>query len=512
MKREDAPLQESPSQKRTRPVAQEAVNQATIAQLSDLIREHMGLHYSPAQSNDLERALTRAAPDFGFSGEDATRRCAERLAVGPLTEETVDILARHLTIGETYFFRDPALFEVLRHHVLPELIQARRAAGVRELRFWSAACCTGEEPYSIAMMLHSLLPTLLPDWKDWAVSILATDLNPYFLKKARGATYSAWSFRDAARDEQQFYFEKNAESRFVLKPEIRRMVHFARLNLVTDPYPSPINGTMRQDIILCRNVLMYFSPEQARLVAAGLIQCLNADGYLVPSASEASASLFAPLRPASLPGVILYKKSTAPLKSGVVASPPTILPLPFSPKKKTPPTSESRAVSKQTTARREEPRHNKTPATTTPAGNSEQAKEAEWLKKARSAAGLGRLDEALKWCDQAIAIDKMNPSVYYLRASILLERDSAQAYSEAEAALRRALYLNPDFALAHFMLGNLERRRSRPEAARRAWQNALSVLRLLPPDTPLDEGDELTAGHIAAMIERALTSLDGAHH
>lgn len=496
------------------------IDEDILWRLSVLIRDKMGLDYTGDNRADLERGLRRATGDFGFKGADALQRCAEWLVAGPLLKGQIEILAAHLTIGETYFFRDPALFESLRLHIWPALLQLRRATGVRELRIWSAACCTGEEPYSLAMQLHALLPQLLPDWRAWKITILATDLNPVFLKKAESATYSAWSFRSAAREEQKRYFEEVGGGRFRLKAEIRRYVQFARLNLVTDNYPAVLNGTAQQDIIFCRNVLMYFAPEQARTVASNLIRSLNEGGYLVPAASEASAGLFSPLISAPLPGVILYQKTAAaPVERH---SPPV--------KKQVMP-NQTRQEKKPS---RVLPEANPVKPTLKPAfavAAPEPSPEVlpeppdlklanKWYEKACMAAGLGRLEDALTFCDQAIAENKMAARYYYLRASILLEKTAASdeiekstaetergREREAETALRRALYLEPDFALAHFVLGNLERRRGQAAGARRSWQNALQALQDLPPESLLNEGDELTAGHAAALIERALSTL-----
>jgi chemotaxis protein methyltransferase CheR len=484
------------------------VDEAILWRLSVMVRDRMGLNYGSENMADLERGVRRAAGEFGFHG-GAAANCAEWLVSSPISNEQIDILARYLTIGETYFFRDPALFEALRLHVWPALLQLRRATGERELRIWSAACCSGEEPYSIAMQLHALLPQLLPDWRSWKITILATDLNPAFLKKAESATYSAWSFRSAARDEQKLYFNPTADGRFQLKPEIRRYVKFARLNLVSDLYPAILNGTAQQDIIFCRNVLMYFGPDQVRTVAANLIRCLNDGGYLVPAASEASPATFAPLMTAPLPGVIIYKKTTAPpvvrrqetrvATNEDAARPARALSVEPRPKAKPKAAAPPKNVSR-------------TPVETTPSAGTRSAD--EWHSKAREAAGSGRLAEALGFCDEAIKAGKMAARHYYLRASILLETspdgDAPEDANEreAEAALPRALYLEPDFALAHFVLGNLERRRGRADSARRAWQNALQVLQNLPPDAELDDGDELTAGHAAVLIERALQTLD----
>ncbi len=477
-----------------------SVDETVLRRLSVLIRDQMGLDFTSGNLADLERGLLRATEDFGFQGADAAQRCAEKLIAGPLSNAQIEILAGYLTIGETYFFRDPALFELLRAHVWPALLQLNRAAGRRELRIWSAACCSGEEPYSLAMQLHTLLPRLLPDWKAWKVTILATDLNPAFLKKAETAIYSAWSFRSAAQQEQKLYFDEISEGRFQLKAEIRRYVQFAPFNLITGQFPTLGNGTAQQDIIFCRNVLMYFAPQQARAVALNLIQCLNEGGYLVPAASEASQSLFAPLVTAPLPGAILYQKPvSAPLLEP--RSRPMERPLV---KNVTPPVK-ARATTSVAPKKPE-------PASAPISAQDKLAE--EWQEKARLSAGLGHLDEALVFCDLAIQENKMVARYYYLRASILLEKPASEnentafPESEAEVALRRALYLEPDFALAHFVLGNLERRRGRAAAARRSWQNALRLLEESPPESLLDGGEDLTVGHAIAMIERGLSTLN----
>src|SRR5690606_14538620 len=143
------------------------------------------------------------------------------------------ILASHLTVGETYFFRDHAYFDRLEKDVLPHLIRARQQS--RRLRIWSAGGCTGEEPYSIAIQLHQCLA----ERDQWNVSILATDIHPGFLRKAAEATFSAWSFRHCRPEIRRRYFQAVSPSQSKVIPAIRRMVTFAQLNLAQDVYPSP---------------------------------------------------------------------------------------------------------------------------------------------------------------------------------------------------------------------------------------------------------------------------------
>src|ERR1051326_1079376 len=134
------------------------------SRLSEFVAERMGLHFPPERWADLKRGLIGAAEEFGFG--DVTK-CTDWLLTTSLTKPQLQILASHLTVGETYFFRDRKAFDVLAESVLPDLVFARRGCGQR-LRIWSAACCTGEEPYSLAILLHRVIP----DLAEWHVTIL----------------------------------------------------------------------------------------------------------------------------------------------------------------------------------------------------------------------------------------------------------------------------------------------------------------------------------------------------
>ena len=231
------------------------VSAATWSQLSEYVAGNMGLHFPPERWEELKRGLAGAAQDSGF--EDAAKYVDWTLSVPPSTEQ-IQVLASHLTIGETYFFRDQKTLDALAQTILPELIHSRRGRDQR-LRIWSSACSSGEEPYTLAILLHQLLP----DLQDWQVSITATDINPHFLRKATTGHYGEWSFRNAPAWLKQRYFKRTAEGLYAIIPEIRKLVTFAHLNLVEDNYPSPAAKTSAMDIIFCRNVLMYFTRSQA---------------------------------------------------------------------------------------------------------------------------------------------------------------------------------------------------------------------------------------------------------
>ena len=147
-------------------------SEAKWSQLSQFVAQTMGLHFPPERSADLQRGVAKAARELGF--ED-TATCVDRLLSDLPTAAQVEVLASHLTVGETYFFREKKTFEVLAAEVLPEIIRSRRGREQR-LRLWSAACCTGEEAYSLAILLRETLP----DYAEWHVTITATDINGRF--------------------------------------------------------------------------------------------------------------------------------------------------------------------------------------------------------------------------------------------------------------------------------------------------------------------------------------------
>ena len=242
--------------------------EALWPRVSNVIADRLGLHFPPERRADLQRGLADAAGEWGLPDSEA---CAQWLLSAPLTKAELQTLASHLTIGETYFFRDQKSFDVLAENILPPLLQARRKSE-RRLRIWSAACCTGEEPYSLAI----LLDRLIPDLPDWQVTILATDINPRFLQKAAAGVYGDWSFRDSPDWLKERYFNRTADGRYAILPKIRKRVTFAPLNLVEDVYPSLATDTNAMDVIFCRNVLMYFTLAQARKAARNLCCALVA--------------------------------------------------------------------------------------------------------------------------------------------------------------------------------------------------------------------------------------------
>lgn len=499
------------------------VSDAQWSRLSELIAETTGLHFPPERLADLQRGVAGAARELGF--ED-TAACVGGLLSAPPTTAQIEMLASHLTVGETYFFREKKIFDVLAADILPELVRSRQGHEQR-LRFWSAACCTGEEPYSLAMLLHQVIP----DLADWHVTILATDINARFLRKAAAGSYGEWSFRDTPAGIKERYFQRAGDGRYAILPAIKKLVNFAHLNLVEDVYPSLATDTNAMDVIFCRNALMYFTPSYVRKVIRNLHHALAEGGWLVVSPSEASHALFPQFVTVNFPGVILYQKSGAklPAKQPWMPAPlgeaarcvapeierpsPWVQQVPVAlptepapaPAPEEPAQAETRPTPRAVAERLYGQGRYAEAADTLVASFARHAPDPRAFSLlARALANQGELTDALAWCDRWIAADKLDPAAHYLRAVVLLERGDVE---QARASLQRALYLQPDFVLAHFALGNLARSGGKTGEADKHYANALHLLGRHQPGDPLPESEGLTAGRLAETIA-AMTAVE----
>lgn len=478
------------------------------ARVSEFIAENMGLHFPPERVADLQRGLAGAAVEFGFQDVAA---CVDWLMATPLTKAQLQVLASHLTVGETYFFRDSKTFEALADRVLPALIHARRGREQR-LRIWSAACASGEEAYSLAILLHQSLP----DLEDWHVTILATDINPQALRKAVAGVYGEWSFRGVPRGVKERYFDRTNDGRYALRPEVRALVAFEHVNLVEDGYPSLATDTNAMDLILCRNVLMYFASAQVGKVVTKLHHALVDGGWLVVSPSEASQALFPQFVTVNVSGAILYQKRDATCRAtenrppaflpeaGAVVAPMRELPAPdaSAPPAAAPPSTPSPEpveISPYATAASlyAEGCYAEAADTLLRSCAQDIPESHACSLLVHALANQGRLDDALAWCGRWVAADKLSVAGHYLRAVVLLEQGRLD---EARRSLQQVLYLDPNFALAHFALGNLARSRGNDDEADKHFANALPVLARLRPDEVLPESDGLTARRLTETI------------
>jgi len=499
-----------------------------LSALSGFVGERLGLSFPKDRWQDLERGVLAASAEFGFKDPSD---CADRLLSSTLTPKQAEILAGSLTIGETYFFRDTKVFEALEKKILPELIRLRRDSGRKELRIWSAGCATGEEPYSIAMLLYSILP----DIEDWRLEIMATDVNAGFLTGAVKGTYSEWSFRGTPDAYRERYFRKTGAKQFAIASRIRKMVEFFYLNLAVDPFPSFMNKLHDMDIVLCRNVFIYFTDELRKKVASGFHRTLAEGGWLIVSPSETSVEVFKLYSTVNLPGAIFYGKgplsdvtsdpSSGQYEAGNGPSDGTAL---------YPDAEESDIFAGyetayaytdgpvfETTASRVDAPPSPTKAATYEEalacfndGRSAEAavilgrrireapEDSEALMLlARIYANEGKLSEAGALSCRATAADKTNPSCHFLHATILQEQGRVE---DAIGSLKKVIYLDRDFVLGHLALGNLLTACGRRGESSRCFRNAFALLKRHGREDEVPGSEGMKAGSLLDIVQAAL--------
>jgi chemotaxis protein methyltransferase CheR len=489
------------------------ISDAQLLQLGDVVARHLGLHFPKERWLDLQRGVCGAAKECGYSD---LNNYVQGLLSPTLTQRQMEVLARCLTVGETYFFREKRSLEVLERDIVPEFIRACAGLG-RAIRIWSAGCATGEEPYSVAIVLSKLMAGL----KTWNIEILATDLNSRSLLKASEGIYGEWSFRGTPPWVRSAYFEAVEEDRWAITPAIKKMVTFAQLNLIDDAYPPVSNCPNGLDVIFCRNVLMYLTPEGMRKVVRQLHRSLATDGWLIVSPTETSQQLFSEFATVSFGDVTFYRKSAT--------LPPTTLALPVyaAARSSVKPerifeAPEPTRTSSLDTSRKDSHSEARSQNTVPPAVSCEQAlalyeqgryDEVErvirallsddgndaspMLLLARTYANQGKLPAALALCDKAIAADKMAARAYYLRGTILQEQGSLP---EAILAFKQAVYADQEFMLAHFALGSLALKQRRLKQSEKHFANVLFLLARFQSEDVVPESEGLSVGRLREMI------------
>lgn len=478
-----------------------------LLQLGEFVALNLGLSFPKDIWASLERNIISAAREFGF---DDTERFVKHIITAPLTRENSEILASYLTISETYFWRESESFEVLGKKIFPELIKKRKREEKR-IRIWSAGCSTGEEPYSIAIALRRLIP----DIDQWNITILASDINPRILQKATIGEYSQWSFRSAPQWLKEKYFIPKEKGKFEIIPEIKNMVTFEYLNLAEDVFPSPLNNTNAMDIIFCRNVLMYFTQNRATQTLRGLYNSLIQDGYLVVSSSELSLQNLDEFATVNFPSVVFYRKTS---KRTEHQKQLTIIeeehnPIIFEPPLKSFEIEEN-AKSQVVKIETEIPINVKSFYEEALALYSrgsytdvisklqkDNLTVDEQMLLIRAYANQGKLGDALKSCEKAIIKNKVDPRLHFLYATILQENNQL---NEAIAALKRVIFLDSDFVLSYFSLGNIYRQQGNIRNTKKCYENVLSIINKRSHDDILPESEGLNIGRLKEIINASL--------
>lgn len=456
--------------------------------VDELVRRTVGLRVREQDAETLSRWTAARLRKLALPGvERYGQLLAENSAAGQRERE---LLTAQFSTGESYFFRDQGQFDLLATTILPELM-ARRAKE-RRLRLWSAGCASGEEAYSLAMLIDQLAPRLA----GWEVLILGTDISTEALEKARRGEYRDWSFRALDETRKQRYFRPRGDT-YRIDARLRDAVTFRRGDLVGDRFPDAQAGLEDFDLILCRNVFIYLNTQAVAQVTAKFSATLADGGYLVTGHSELFGHDTAPLRMRLFAQSAVFQKAAlAAAEVGLDAAPakvaePSVALVPPPPRATSP--APPRATSP---APRSEPDAVPATAPTAAAEDCEQLMQAAWDNADR-----GLREQAEQDCRQAITRAAFDPRPYFLLAQLAQERGDVSA---AKALLKKAIYVDPSFIAAYLELGTLHAQAGEHDRARRMYETARTALRTLPEHCAIAPYGESTAVEVLAYVERLL--------
>lgn len=494
-----------------------ALSLADAVRFSKLLLDRYGLYFSSNRSTELEYGIRHAFASSSCASLDEFYNLLVNAQSGSVE---MDLLVNAVTVSETHFFRDAAQFNALATTILPGII--KRKTSLRTLRIWSAGCASGEEPYSIAMLLQDVIP----DIENWSITILATDINTQLLERARVASYGQWAFREDRAISMRLRHFRPAGNRFELSPQIKRMVTFSQLNLVEDRYPSFETNTMMMDLVICRNVTIYFPQDVTRQVVGRFHGALVDGGWLVVGHSEPSLEIYHQFQPRNFPDTVVYQRDDN--------AKPNIVPMPlretgpfvFAPVPAAVPPGRS-ATEATPTRPVLIPRVNSQPLSV-PANKEESA---EALAHIRELLEFGHDQDALNILDKLAEMEPNNPQVYALlgqvhanrgawleaekncRRAMQINKLTLEAYytlglvlqhqaklAEAIDMMKKVIYLDRNHVLGHYHLAGLYREQGLLPNAQKSLENAFNLLRSAP-------ADEMIAGSGGVTVSRLRDAL-----
>ena len=472
--------------------------------LTDLIQARTGLSLREHDGRRLQDAVRALLAQRGGGQMQDYVQALERRDIG--TDPEWHKLLELLTVGETYFFRDEGQMALLREQILPELIRQRDEQ--RCLRIWSAACAGGEEAYSLAILVHQLLETR-GDAAAWDVRILGTDIHQSALKKARAGRYGAWSFRRVAEPLRQGYFSSQGEE-WKIHPRIAALVDFQYGNLVEDNFPSMTLPAQHFDLIVCRNVFIYFDATTVARISEKLAACLRPSGYLMTGHGELGITPSAALAVKPLGDCVLYQnqlaKPTQGLRTqtrvlpGLWTAPWSAPAAPGSGAKQhadiglrlgqcAAPASAARSATPSMSA----------PRVAMPAPVDGALDFPALLDQARSLADQGKYAEASALCQKAATMNLDSAHPHLILAQIAQIQGAAQKSKEA---LKRAIYLDTDCLTAYVELANIYLQEGNRRMARKMLDTSVALMRRLPAQAPVVLYHPTTSTDVLTYLEQ----------
>ena len=425
------------------------LSDSNLTRLRLLLAEAAGLTFDDSRRDSLAFCLSERLRSTGIADVSAYLD----LVSDPRSPERQSLLDE-VTIQETHFLRNPPQMQALRAQVLPELISAAQTRG-RRLRIWSAGCSTGEEAYTLALLLRELLPST----KGWDVRVLATDLSEGALAAARTRTYGERAVQFVSPGQLSRFFSRTPDGRYLVREEVAELVSFSRHNLVLDVPPAK-----DLDLVLCRNVTIYFGRETTRALISRIHASLRDGGYLLVGHAETLWQVNEDFRLVAMgagdSSAYVYQRADAapaPLRPAV----PSVRP--------------RQPVSDNTAAGRGNAATSGRLRALVPRQEVEgaQAPPPDPGVPIRAALANGQYEEAVRQARAAAVADPFRAELHYLLGRVLMDLGKDD---EALPALRRATYLDPAAGLAHFLLAGVLARSGDLPAAVREYAAAAATL------------------------------------
>lgn len=467
-----------------------------LSKFKNYLADCSGLHFSQHNQRILERGLLRRIQVLKMHSAQTYFRYLS--ATSPENYDELNKLLGLLTVGETSFFRYRSHRDALLKNVIPELVARNRAS--RRLRVWSAGCSTGEEPYSLAILLNEHFPELA----DWDVQILATDINKRALRLARQGIYGERALRLMEMPLREKYFQKRA-GYHVIAPQVRHMVRFEYLNLQTDPFPTGLDAATDLDLMFCRNVLIYFEMETIRQIVIRFSQVLSPGGYLFLGHSETMQNVSDRFQRHHQQNAFYYQLKTIPTPSAEIA--PLAAPVPRrAVKVLAAPVAENAEQLYQSalTAFDQEKfaaANNLLDRILATNPNDANA----LVGKGLVLANQGHYDEARLYCARAIRENDLLPAAYLLRGLIL---DMEGLLERALVEFQKVLWLDPLFIMAYYLSAKAYGRLARPDQLRRALRNTLRCLERASDPATIPFSGGLSRAVFLEIVRRDLADAD----
>lgn len=267
------------------------LSDSTFTQLAEFIKDKTGINIPPTKKYLIENRLFKTLEDYNLKGYDEYLYLLKYSGNG----KEINRLFDSITTNETFFFREPLQFDVFLKHILPSVIE--RKHGMKNIRIWSAACSSGEEPYTLSMLLKEKRP-------DVTAEIIASDISQQVISTAESGVYTSYSIRNVDDLYMRKYFTKQGET-YVLDDKIRHSVRFRQYNMLSPLRPPELNNF---DVVFCRNVLIYFDIKTKQEAVSTAYDSLVAGGYLIIGSSESLHNVTRAFKPTTIDKVVTYEK------------------------------------------------------------------------------------------------------------------------------------------------------------------------------------------------------------